>query len=75
MSKEEAHTPWATPPSGQGEHECTWCLRAIYMPALPCSIEPIEGLLRMETSAGQGNRCKYELGTRHPEMLAVPLGL
>lgn len=75
MSAAATAKPWSTPPSGQGENECTWCLRTIYMPALPCSIEPIEGLLRTSTSPGQGNRCKYELSTRQPELLDQPLGL
>ena len=34
------------------------------MPALPCSVAPVEGLMSLETVPGQGARCKYELGTR-----------
>ena len=43
--------------------------------ALPCSVEPVEGLLRMRTRVGQGERCKYELATRASEVLKEPLGL
>ncbi len=68
------YLPWATPPSGQGSNECTWCGRAIYMPALPCSVEPVEGLKRMKTMPGQGARCQYELETRAPEVVAGNVG-
>lgn len=63
------HLPWATAPTGQGHNQCEWCGRAIYLPALPCSIEPVEGLLRMKTMPGQGARCQYELGTRNPDLM------
>ena len=63
------HLPWATGPSGQGSNDCTWCGRAIYVPALPCSIRPVDGLSRMKTMPGQGQRCQYELGTRVPATL------
>ena len=63
------HLPWATQPSGQGANECGWCGRAIYVPAMPCSIQPVEGLLRMKTMPGQGQRCQYELSTRAPEVI------
>ena len=69
MWKPEEALPWTTPPTGQGAHTCQWCFRDIYMPALPCSLQPVEGLLRMNTSVGQGARCKYELMTREPELL------
>lgn len=69
MWPSEQALPWATPPSGQGSTLCAWCDRYIYGPALPCSTEPVEGLLRMNTPAGQGARCKFELTTREPELL------
>lgn len=74
MTDTEALT-WATPPSAAGDNVCRWCDRVIYLPALPCSIQPVEGLLRMSTRAGQGDRCKYELTTRAPDILHEPLGL
>ena len=64
------HLPWSTGPSGQGSNDCAWCGRAIYVPALPCSIKPVEGLARMKTMPGQGQRCQYELSTRAPEVIA-----
>lgn len=67
--------PWATQPSGQGFNTCAWCHRDIYLPALPCSIEPVEGLLSMNTRVGQGERCKYELSSRRPDLLDKPIGL
>lgn len=75
MYRPDRHLPWSTPPSDAGENECAWCHRVIYMPALPCSTEPVEGLLRMNTRAGQGERCKYELSTRRPDLLVEPIGL
>jgi hypothetical protein len=67
---EATHLPWRTGPSGQGgSTTCGWCHREIYAPALPCSVEPVEGLLRMETQPGVGARCQYELGTRRPDVL------
>lgn len=75
MNASATHLPWNTPPTGQGETLCKWCDRVIYLPALPCSTEPVEGLLRMRTRAGQGDRCKYELSTRHPELLVSPPAL
>ncbi len=56
--------PWNTGPSGQGSEDCAWCGRAIYKPALPCSVAPIAGLERIATSVGLGDRCKYEATTR-----------
>ena len=56
--------PWATPPSGQGSEKCCWCDRDIYRPAVPCSVQPVDGLLGLQTLIGQGARCKYELSTR-----------
>ncbi|MES2339715.1 MAG: hypothetical protein V4537_16605 [Pseudomonadota bacterium] len=56
--------PWNTGPSGQGSTECGWCGRTIYMPAVPCSVAPIPGLEDIVTSAGLGDRCKYEAATR-----------
>lgn len=67
--------PWQTEPSGLGSNTCRWCDREIYLPALPCSIEPVEGLLRMSTRTGQGERCKYELSTRASDVLSESLGL
>ena len=75
MVREAPALPWATQPSGQGLNTCSWCHRDIYLPALPCSIEPVEGLLRMNTRIGQGERCKYELSSRCPDILDEPLGL
>ena len=63
------HLPWATEPSGRGSNDCAWCGRAIYVPALPCSIRPVDGLSRMKTMPGQGQRCQYELGTRVPTIV------
>lgn len=56
--------PWATQPSALGSTPCGWCDRAIYLPAVPCSVRPVAGLLTMPTQPGQGERCKYELATR-----------
>lgn len=56
--------PWNTPPSSLGSSECHWCWRFIYAPALPCSVEVVEGLATMTTSSGLGDRCKWELATR-----------
>ncbi len=56
--------PWDTPPSNQGSAECRWCWRFIYAPALPCSVAVLPGLAGMPTSAGLGDRCKWELATR-----------
>lgn len=67
---DEPHLPWTTGPSGQGARMCGWCHRDIHAPALPCSIEPVDGLLRMETQPGFGARCQYELGTRRPDIVA-----
>ena len=63
------HLPWATQPTGQGSNECAWCGRAIYVPALPCSIQPVQGLARLKTMPGQGQRCQYELSTRAPDII------
>ena len=66
----EPHLPWTTGPSGQGATMCAWCHRDIYGPALPCSVEPVEGLMRMKTQPGFGARCQYELSTRRPDIIA-----
>ena len=58
------YLPWSTPPSDAGHAVCGWCDRAIYRPAVPCSISPVPGLLTMPTQPGQGERCKFELATR-----------
>ncbi len=60
------HLPWATEPCGQGSQICGWCHRAIYFPALPCSVEPVKGLEQMVTEPGLGARCQFELATRKP---------
>ena len=75
MAERASALPWRTEPTGQGSATCAWCHREIYRPALPCSVEPVEGLLRLQTRVGQGERCKYELATRAPDVLAEPLGL
>jgi hypothetical protein len=56
--------PWATPPTDQGHAMCGWCGRAIYVPAVPCSVRPVAGLAGMETTSGLGDRCKWEVSTR-----------
>lgn len=56
--------PWATPPSGMGANPCAWCGRDIYLPALPCSIQPPPDLLAIATRPGSGERCKWEVLTR-----------
>jgi hypothetical protein len=56
--------PWTTPPTDQGHAMCAWCGRAIYVPAVPCSVRPDPGLLTMNTGPGLGDRCKWELSTR-----------
>lgn len=61
-----ANYPWNTGPSGLGSTRCTWCDRTIYQPAIACSIAPPKGLMRMETSPGLGDRCKWELSSRLP---------
>lgn len=68
---DEPHLPWTTGPSGQGAAMCAWCDREIYAPALPCSVEPVEGLMRMKTQPGFGARCQYELSTRRPDVIAA----
>lgn len=57
--------PWTTEPGELGSTDCGWCHRAIYQPALPCSVRPIAGLAVMDTVPGQGKRCQWELQTRH----------
>ncbi|MGI4730345.1 MAG: hypothetical protein ACRYFW_01200 [Janthinobacterium lividum] len=69
MTSREQHFPWTTAPTDEGATLCTWCDRDIYLPALPCSTEPVEGLARMETTPGFGRRCQYELATRRPDVL------
>lgn len=64
--------PWNTGPSGQGSADCDWCGRAIYRPALPCSVAPIAGLATIETGPGLGDRCKYEFETRRAADDLVP---
>lgn len=56
--------PWSSPPSDLGSEECGWCHRAIYRPAVPCSVRPVGGLAAMPTLPGQGQRCQWELRTR-----------
>ena len=56
--------PWTTEPGELGSAECGWCHRAIYLPALPCSVRPVAGLAAMVTVPGQGKRCQWELHTR-----------
>jgi hypothetical protein len=63
--------PWTTQPSDQGDSECDWCFRAIYLPAVPCSVRPVDGLLEIPTQSGQGERCKYELVTRDAAMATI----
>ena len=58
--------PWTTEPGDHGSTDCGWCHRAIYLPALPCSVKPIAGLAEMQTVQGQGKRCQWELLTRRP---------
>jgi hypothetical protein len=58
------HLPWSTPPGTQGHTICGWCDRAIYLPAVPCSVETVPDLLELATQPGQGERCQYELATR-----------
>ncbi|MDB5696221.1 MAG: hypothetical protein JWN21_1764 [Sphingomonas bacterium] len=43
---------------------CGWCGRAIYVPAVPCSVRPVAGLASIETASGMGDRCKWEANTR-----------
>lgn len=69
MAEEAQHLPWTTGPTDLGANLCLWCDRDIYLPALPCSTEPVEGLMRMKTSPGLGSRCQYELSTRRPDVL------
>jgi hypothetical protein len=66
--------PWATEPGAGGAARCHWCDRDIYAPALPCSVEPVEGLMRMELQPGFGARCQYELATRRPDLVAEGQG-
>ncbi len=61
---DDAPPPWTAPPSDLGFEECAWCHRAIYRPALPCSVRPVGGLASMATVPGQGKRCQWELLTR-----------
>jgi hypothetical protein len=60
--------PWMTEPSDLGYAPCGWCGRAIYLPAQPCSVRPVEGLMELPTLPGQGERCKWELATREPQL-------
>lgn len=62
------HLPWATEPGVGGSAMCGWCDRHIYAPAVPCSVEPVEGLMRMTLQPGLGARCQYELATRRPDL-------
>lgn len=61
---EARHLPWNTPPSGLGATRCAWCGRDIYLPALPCSMQVVEGLEITSTAPGFGERCKWEVATR-----------
>jgi hypothetical protein len=65
-SAEAMPLPWATPPTDLGDAICDWCGRAIYVPAVPCSVRPVVGLLAIDTGRGIGDRCKWELSTRTP---------
>ena len=56
--------PWTTQPSNLGSLECRWCWRFIYAPAVPCSVEVLPNLADIPTSAGLGDRCKWEVATR-----------
>lgn len=67
MAADDRHLPWMAEPSDLGFNRCGWCDRVIYLPAVPCSVEPVEGLLRIATQPGQGERCKWELTTRTPQ--------
>ena len=58
-----------------GGNECQWSHRTIYLPALPCSTQSVEGLLQTQTHRGEDERGKYELSSREPELQARPLGL
>lgn len=69
MARDDQYLPWTTEPSDMGSQRCTWCDRAIYLPAVPCSVEPVDGLLRIETVPGLGERCKWELTTRCPQLV------
>lgn len=60
----DAALPWTSQPSDLGSEDCGWCHRAIYRPALPCSVRPVGGLAAMPTVPGQGKRCQWELLTR-----------
>lgn len=68
---DEPHLPWTTGPSGQGATMCAWCHRDIHAPALPCSVAPVEGLMRLRTQPGFGARCQYELSTRRPDIVTA----
>ncbi|WP_375381525.1 hypothetical protein [uncultured Sphingomonas sp.] len=65
----EEPLPWSTGPQAMGSATCAWCDRDIHGPAVPCSVRPVDGLARMETSPGFGRRCQYELATRCPDLL------
>lgn len=56
--------PWTIPPSDEGHAVCDWCGRAIYVPAVPCSVRPVPGLMAIDTGP-LGDRCKWELSTRN----------
>lgn len=56
--------PWLSEPRGLGSTECTWCGRSVYLPAVPCSVEPIVDINDIETRPGRGDRCKWETNTR-----------
>ena len=64
----DQYLPWTTEPSDLGYNRCGWCDRVIYLPALPCSVEPIDGLMSVATLPGQGERCKWEVATRTPSL-------
>lgn len=74
MDDTASRLPWIAHPTEAGGNQCNWCHRMIYLPALPCSIEPVAGLLSMRTREGRGHRCKYELATRRPELLTSRQG-
>jgi hypothetical protein len=62
--REQPPLPWRVQPTDQGHAMCGWCGRAIYVPAVPCSVRPVPGLSGMDTQPGLGDRCKWELSTR-----------
>lgn len=56
--------PWNTPPSDEGFHVCAWCGRAIYSPALPCSVETVPDIAELLQPPCHGDRCLWEMRVR-----------